>query len=75
MTTEEQLVRELGEAALALWPRLPHNLQQLLFEQVVAIRGEPMRHELATFLHDHRPRTLDVPSETRDVPEPDSLGG
>lgn len=75
MTTEEQLVRALGEAALALWARLPHNLQQLLFEQVVAIRGEPMRHELATFLRDHHPRTSDAPAETREVPEPDSLGG
>jgi hypothetical protein len=54
---------------------LPHNLQQLLFEQVVAIRGEPMRHELATFLHDQHPRTSDPPTETREVPEPDSLGG
>jgi hypothetical protein len=75
MTSEEQLVQALGGTVLALWARLPHNLQQLLFEQVVATRGKPMRHELATFLHDHHPRTSDAPAETREVLEPDSLGG
>src|SRR5271167_4049003 len=49
--------------------------ESVLFEQVAAIRGETMRHELATFLHDQHPRTSDPPTETREVPEPDSLGG
>ncbi len=75
MTTEQQIVRALGEAALTLWARLPHDFQRLLFEQAVSTHGEPMRQELATFLHNHHPRTLDVLAKVRDVPEPDSLGG
>jgi hypothetical protein len=74
-TAKEQIVQALGEAALALWPHLPHHTQQLLFEQVVAAIGEPIRHELATFLHDRHPRTSDAPTKAREVPEPGSLGG
>jgi hypothetical protein len=65
----------VGEAALAVWPRLRHDHQQLLFEQAVALRGEPMRHELAAFLHGHHPRTSDITAQGREVPKPDSLGG
>jgi hypothetical protein len=72
--TEEQLVRAVGEAAVALWARLPRDLQQLLFEQVVATRGEQMRPELAKLLHDNHPRTSDAP-RPYEFPEPDSLGG
>jgi hypothetical protein len=72
--TEEQLVRAVGEAAVALWARLPRDLQQLLFEQVVATRGEQMRHELAKLRHDNHPRTSDAPMPY-EFPEPDSLGG
>ena len=72
--TEEQLIRAVGEAAVALWARLPHDLQQLLVEQVVATRGEQMRHELAKLLHDNHSGTSDAPTP-REIPEPDSLGG
>jgi hypothetical protein len=72
--TEEQVVQALGEAAVALWARLPHDLQQLLFEQVVATHGEQIRHELAKLLHDNHPRTSDA-ATPREIPEPDSLGG
>jgi hypothetical protein len=75
MVTEQQFVRALGEAALALWSRMPHDYQQMLFERAVSARGEPMRQELATFLHDRHPRTADALVRARDVPEPDSLGG
>lgn len=75
MMTEQQIVRALGEAALTLWSRLPHDFQRLLFEQAVSAHGESMRQELATFLHDHHPRTSGVLGKGRDVPEPDSLGG
>ena len=59
---------------MALWARLPRDLQQLLFEQVVATRGEQTRPALAKLLHDVHPRTSDAPT-LREVPEPDSLGG
>ena len=74
INAEEQLVRAVGEAAVALWARLPRDLQQLLFEQVVATRGEQTRPALAKLLHDIHPRTSDAPT-LREVPEPDSLGG
>ena len=73
--TDRETVLALGQAALVLWPRLPHDWQQALFEQVVTIRGESARHDLATFLHSHHPKTFDATAQTRNVPTPDSLGG
>jgi hypothetical protein len=72
--TEEQLVQAVGEAVVALWARLPNDLQQLLFEQVAATRGEQMRHELTKLLNDNHSLTSDAPTPF-DFPEPDSLGG
>lgn len=73
MRTEEHLVLALGEGALSLWGRFPHDVQRLLFEQVVTLHGESARPKLASLLHHHHPRT--GLSSMRDVPEPDSLGG
>jgi hypothetical protein len=48
--------RLLGRAALALWSDLPRDVQERLFEQAVA--GEViLRNHLASYLHDHHPKT------------------
>lgn len=73
MRVEEHLVLALGEGALALWGRFPHDVQRLLFEQVVMLQGESARPKLASLLHHYHPRT--APTSMRDIPEPDSLGG
>jgi hypothetical protein len=52
--------RLLGHAALKLWPDLPRNVQELLFE--TAVPSDPVvRNSLAIFLHDHHPRTAHPP--------------
>jgi hypothetical protein len=48
--------RLLGKAALALWPDLPRDVQENLFETAVA-GDNIMRSHLALYLHDHHPRT------------------
>jgi len=46
----------LGQAALALWPDLPRDMQERLFESAVAT--DPLlRKQLAEYLHEHHPRT------------------
>jgi hypothetical protein len=48
--------RLLGKAALALWSDFPRDVQESLFEQAVA--GEViLRSHLASYLHDHHPKT------------------
>jgi hypothetical protein len=49
--------RLLGKAALTLWPDLPRNVQELLFETAV---GDELiiRNHLASCPHDHHPRTV-----------------
>jgi hypothetical protein len=48
--------RLLGKAALALWPNFPRDVQEILFETAV---GEEIiiRNHLASYLHDHHPKT------------------
>ena len=48
--------RLLGKAALALWPDLPRDVQEHLFE--AAATGDIIvgKH-LASYLHDHHPKT------------------
>ena len=48
--------RLLGRAALALWPDLPRDVQENLFETAVG-SDDIMRSHLAMYLHDHHPRT------------------
>jgi len=55
----ESIVRfqqNIGRAALRLWPDLPREFQEQLFEQAVGA-DETLRHQLAQYLHDHHPRT------------------
>ena len=48
--------RLLGKAALALWPELKRDVQENLFE--TAVSGDDIiRNHLASYLHDHHPRT------------------
>ena len=72
--TSDQFARVLGDAVVRTWSRLPHDIQQLIFEQAVSAHGEALRPQLAVFLHEKHSRTG---TEVRDraVPEPDSLGG
>jgi hypothetical protein len=55
--------RLLGNAALKLWPDLPRDVQELLFETAVPI-DPVIRNKLAVFLHDHHPRTAHPPKPT-----------
>ena len=48
--------RLLGRAALALWPDLPRGVQENLFETAVG-DDDIVRSHLASYLHDHHPRT------------------
>jgi hypothetical protein len=48
--------RLLGKAALALWPDLKRDVQENLFETAVA-GDDIIRNHLASYLHDHHPRT------------------
>ena len=48
--------RLLGKAALALWSDFPRDVQENLFETAVA--GDVItRNHLASYLHDHHPKT------------------
>jgi hypothetical protein len=72
--TVEKLSRALGQAVARCWSRLPPDIQHDLFEAAVTSEGEPIRQELAIYLHGKHARTLET-LQTRAMPEPDSLGG
>ncbi len=52
----------LGKAVLQLWPTLPREVQELLFECVPDDPG--VRNELAQYLHNHHPKTAHPPKPT-----------
>ncbi|MDC7787094.1 hypothetical protein PQJ75_21505 [Rhodoplanes sp. TEM] len=66
----DRLERILGSAVVAVWGRLPQDVQHDLFEEAVLAghrserrAGEPdegLRESLAIFLHDHHFRTADA---------------
>ena len=56
--------RLVGRAALALWPDLPRGVQESLFERSVA-GDDIIRNQLASYLHDHHPRTAHPTRPTR----------
>jgi hypothetical protein len=72
--TSEHLSYALGEAAIRMWSRLPHAVQQQLFEEAIASRGEEIKPQLAVFLHEQHARTS-AGAKARAILEPDSLGG
>ena len=59
--SNEQFSKLLGEAALALWPDLPREVQEQLFETAVPA-DDVVRNSLAVFLHEHHTRTA-LPSK------------
>jgi hypothetical protein len=58
-----QLELLLGRAALQLWPDLPRDVQEKLFEAAVPV-GPALRNRMAIFLHDLHPRTAHPPRPT-----------
>ena len=56
--------RLLGKSALALWPDLPRGVQENLFETAVG-DDDIVRSHLASYLHDHHPRTAHPAKPTR----------
>ena len=58
--TASELERLLGRAALRLWPNLPRDVQEKLFETAVPL-DEAVRNRLAIFLHDRHPKTAHPP--------------
>jgi hypothetical protein len=58
--TSGEFERLLGHAAPKLWPDLPRDVQELLFETAVPTDAM-IRNRLAVFLHDHHPRTAHPP--------------
>ena len=62
--SEERFALALGQAVLRLWGDLPQEIQQTIFESAVVAghqteRDESLREQLAVFLHDRHPRTID----------------
>jgi hypothetical protein len=56
INSAHEFERLLGKATVALWSRLPRDVQGNLFETAVA--GEAIvRSHLASYLHDHHPKT------------------
>jgi len=55
-TTEAQFALLVGRAALKLWPSLPRDVQELLFETSAPV-DDQIRHDLAVYLHAHHPKT------------------
>jgi len=58
--TVSEFERLLGNAALRLWPDLPRDVQEKLFETAVPL-DPAIRNRLAIFLHDRHPRTAHPP--------------
>ena len=71
----DQLTQALGQAVIRIWSNLPQEVQNHLFQEAVRSQGESIRPQLAVFLHNKHPRTLDPLGKPREMTEPDSLGG
>lgn len=59
-TIDERCEALIGRTALTLWSRFPRDVQELIFETAVD-GNEPLRYDLAVFLHDRHPRTAHPP--------------
>ena len=71
---QDQIFCALGQAVAKVWSRLPQEVQHNLFEEAVASQGDPVRQQLAVFLHHKHQRTSDA-VKAQAMSEPDSLGG
>lgn len=58
-----QIASLLGQAALRVWPDLSPESQELLFKAAASDDGL-IANSLATYLHDHHPRTAHPPKPT-----------
>ena len=72
--TADQLTRALGEAVIRIWSNLPQDVQLHLFQEAVTSHGESIRSQLAVFLHDKHPRTLDPLGRSWEMTEPVKKG-
>jgi hypothetical protein len=61
--SQETFARVVGNATLHLWPDLPRDTQETIFEVAVGT-DDALRHHLAVSLHDHHPRTGHPPKPT-----------
>ena len=61
--TVSEFERLLGNAALRVWPDLPRDVQENLFETAVPL-DPAIRNRLAIFLHDRHPKTAHPPKPT-----------
>jgi hypothetical protein len=57
-----QFAALLGHAALKAWPDLPREAQEKLF--AAAVEDGVIANALATYLHEHHPRTAHPPRPT-----------
>jgi hypothetical protein len=56
MTMGEEFEKLIGAAVVSLWPDLPRDLQEAIFE-AAAPQDDKLRETLAIYLHDHHTRT------------------
>ena len=61
----ERYALALGEAVIQSWGDLPQAVQHDLFEKAIIAghkteRDESLREQLAAFLHDQHPRTINA---------------
>lgn len=67
MSENTRFVHVVGGGVLRLWPDLPRDVQERLFEEAVG-NDEALRHGLAQYLHDHHPRTAHPPKPQAAMP-------
>jgi hypothetical protein len=72
-TSDHEISRALGDAAVRIWGLLPPDIQQHLFEEAASHEADS-RSRLALFLHGKHPRTC-ASLRANAMVEPDSLGG
>jgi len=59
---QNQFAALLGHAALKVWPELSREAQEKLF--AAAVDDGVIANALATYLHEHHPRTTHPPRPT-----------
>ena len=67
MSENTRYAAMIGLGALRLWPDLPRDVQERLFEEAVR-NDEELRHGLALYLHHHHPRTSHPPKPQAAMP-------
>lgn len=57
MLDDHETERSLGKAVLKCWGKLPHDVQEMIFEKAVDGGPARVRSDLALRLHEVHPRT------------------